>query len=116
MKSRIGVMITGNYIQDERLRRCKIVLSVLLMYLLLQVHTKNVLSNLWLKVSKAFTSAITRHHFGSGHGVIITNAFKMINRQKTTILLHFAEAIAIKHFQPNVYIQKESVISFSLPY
>ncbi|VDP99351.1 unnamed protein product [Trichobilharzia regenti] len=49
-----------------------------------------------------------------GHRVDVLESFKIINRQSTSSLLRFAEAIAIKRLKPDFCVQKESVVGLQL--
>ncbi|CAH8473689.1 unnamed protein product [Schistosoma haematobium] len=65
---------------------------------------------------KETSSAITRHLLDTGHEVDIRKSFKMVNKQSSSNLLKFAEAIAIKRLKPDLCTQKETVINLSLPW
>lgn len=62
---------------------------------------------LCLKRSKVILCAITKHLIDSRHNVVVSNVFKIINRQCTPLLHRFSEAIAIKRFQPDLYTERE---------
>nr|CAH8867638.1 unnamed protein product [Trichobilharzia regenti]CAH8868788.1 unnamed protein product [Trichobilharzia regenti] len=78
--------------------------------------SEHVPKSLRLKGTNSYSSAITRHLLDTGHEVEIEKSFKIINRQRSSILLKFAEAISIKRLKPDLCVQKESVISLSLPW
>ena len=78
--------------------------------------SEHVPKSLCLKGTTAFNSSITKHLIDTGHKVDITKSFKIINRQNSSILLKFAEAISIKRLKPDLCVQKETVISLSLPW
>ncbi|CAH8681898.1 unnamed protein product [Schistosoma haematobium] len=84
-----------------------------------RVHVRiseHVPKNLRLRGTRAFNSAIARHLLDTGHTIDIPHAFKVINRQRSTTTLRFAEAIMIKKLKPDLCIQKETLISLSLPW
>ncbi|KAH9595807.1 Eukaryotic translation initiation factor 3 subunit H, variant 2 [Schistosoma haematobium] len=64
-----------------------------------RVHVRiseHVPKNLRLPGTKALNSAIARHLLDTGHTIDIPHAFKIINRQRSTTTLRFAETIVIK--------------------
>nr|CAH8822876.1 unnamed protein product [Trichobilharzia regenti] len=78
--------------------------------------SEHVPKSLRLKGTNALNSAITRHLLDTGHEVDVEKSFKIINKQNSSILLKFAEAISIKRLKPDLCVQKEAVISLSLPW
>lgn len=58
----------------------------------------------------ALVSVIARHLLDPRNTTDIAQAFKVISKQKDTVS-RFAEAVAIIKLKPDLFIQKETVIS-----
>lgn len=59
----------------------------------------------------ALVSVIARHLLDPRNTTDIAQAFKVISKQQDTVSLRFAEAVAIIKIKPDLFIQKETVIS-----
>ena len=72
----------------------------------------------WLINNKSDTprSAITKHLLSTNHKVGRYDRFTVINRQRYSKLLRFAEASSIRRFKPVLCIQKQFVTPLSLPW
>ncbi|VDP98664.1 unnamed protein product [Trichobilharzia regenti] len=78
--------------------------------------SEHIAKRLRLKGTNALNSATDKHFVDTGHEVDSVKSFKIIGKQYVSTLLKFTETITVKCLKPDLSVQKDPLISFSLPW
>lgn len=69
--------------------------------------------NLRLRGATSLNNAIARNLTDTGHIIEIPQPFEIISRQENAASLRFAEAVVIRKLEPDLSVQKETIINLS---
>ena len=65
---------------------------------------------------RRLASSITKHLFESGQRISTSEAFNLLFKSNKGKLLRFIEALAIKEFNPDVYIIQYTLVAWDITY